>query len=412
MAKPRRDRAVDAEEIFNNAFAVDVDEPRPRPTPSQRAGVDDGWYDLEIVDDNPFQPRAYINQKRLEGLKKTLSDDGQLQAAPARPHPTRRGRFQLVAGHRRKAAIRAGANAGVKMPEPHLYIGKIRIEVAARTDEEMLEGAWVENEAREDFSIFDKARYYESLRQIETKRLAPQRLTPEPNAPNRGAAQTEDGLLSWEELVAARAREGKKLPGARTLRRIVAVLALGKLEAALSEINLAPDSESENGDFVGVTEKHCRALLLVKSGAARGRLLEQIAAEKLSANETLSRAGAMIAPTKTRQNSETATAPFEGAPAGENESTSAAAPDRTGAAASSSGKSKAKKSSTDESKTAFDDIVSAYLQPATIKIAEATRVYSTLHVGDDYRLRMTEELDALEAKCRQLRQALAMESVR
>lgn len=395
------------------------------------APINQGWADLELIHDNPFQPRAFINQERLKGMIKTMDEKGQLQPALARPYPSRPGHFQLCDGHRRRATVKAGANAGIKQPSPDRYIGKLLLHVQPLTDSEMLENAWAANEEREDFSVFDKARYYESLRLVETQRFARERLNPGSNAPNRGAAQTADGLLSWEELVAVRMRANKKIPGPRTLRNIAAVLELGDgLERQLSQINLAPESEVENGNFIGVTEKHCRALLLIKSRLNRSVLLAQIAAEKLSANETLKRAQAMQPAKKTATTTTAATenAASDDAPAQAEAQASSAQNSTAAGASSSTGATSSGVASTGASSTSArsapmattakapepaeevqGDIVAAYLQPARDRVMQAARVYKMLKTGPEYRDRAIQGLVELEAGCRELRRTLEYE---
>jgi ParB family chromosome partitioning protein len=64
---------------------------------------------IEKLDDNPYQPRRRMNQKRLEKLAHEIQEYGFKGVLLARVHPDDHQRYQLVYGHRRReAAKRAG----------------------------------------------------------------------------------------------------------------------------------------------------------------------------------------------------------------------------------------------------------------------------------------------------------------
>lgn len=357
------------------------------------------WVDVELCDDNPYQPRNVMAKQPLDKLIASINENGQIQAATARPHPTRQGRFQLGVGHRRKNAVLRGANAGIKQRDPHLFIGKLRVEVSSKDDEQMLNEAYAENEDREPLSIFDRAAYYVMLRELESRRIRGLGLTPvsSPTARKRaGAAVTADGLISWEELVAIRRDEGKPLPGARTLRRIVDVLAIPEpLRDRLALINLAdPDDKT----FEGITEKHCSALLLLKDARQQSDLIDQIEAERLSANETTERAKARRDGTRSKGDKAAS-----GDRPNDSPSTSSA---KDGTETSSSASPKAPDKAKKQGKQKGQDLIQAFLSPATQGVAEAARLWSELRVGEPYRAKMLEALDELDAKSIELRHAL------
>jgi ParB/RepB/Spo0J family partition protein len=196
------------------------------------------WADVAIIDDNPFQPRQTIDDIELQELIAGFDRDGQLVPALARPDPTHPGRLQLVHGHRRKQAVIKGANAGIRMPEPQDYVGKLLVIVREDvSDVEMLRWALDENENRQDVLPLDRARAYVQLREMTTRELVSQGHRP----------QGEDGLASWRQVAEYSGRHF------RQMHRTAQLLQLDpQVQKALE-----PD---ENG-VPELTERHGRAFL-------------------------------------------------------------------------------------------------------------------------------------------------------
>jgi ParB family chromosome partitioning protein len=59
---------------------------------------------IDLLDDNPFQPRVKMDGGELEELTESIASKGQIQAIVLRPKSD--GRYVTVAGHRRVAAFR------------------------------------------------------------------------------------------------------------------------------------------------------------------------------------------------------------------------------------------------------------------------------------------------------------------
>ena len=59
--------------------------------------------ELNLIDDNPWQPRVEIEPTTVEKLADSIRGIGLLQAPTGRPTPE--GRVQLAFGHRRVAAV-------------------------------------------------------------------------------------------------------------------------------------------------------------------------------------------------------------------------------------------------------------------------------------------------------------------
>ncbi len=84
------------EETINNAAKAPV-------APKQTDG-ETRLLSIDLLDDNPFQPRVKMDASELEELVESLSSKGQIQAIVVRPKSD--GRYVTVAGHRRVAAFR------------------------------------------------------------------------------------------------------------------------------------------------------------------------------------------------------------------------------------------------------------------------------------------------------------------
>ncbi len=103
---------------------------------------------VELIDQNPFQPRQGWNEEELAELTESVKTHGILQPLVARP---RGDRYELVAGSRRLEAAR------------RLSMAAVPLIVRQVTDREMLELALVENLQREDMNPADAAEAYQRL---------------------------------------------------------------------------------------------------------------------------------------------------------------------------------------------------------------------------------------------------------
>lgn len=310
-AKPAQDAEDEQSGSFKNTSTPPVSaplevapsplgEPLPAPLPVP-LGVSDPrqaaqagsmeWIDVDVIEDNPYQPRLSMDEAELRSLIASISQRGQLQPCMARPHPEHRGRFQLVVGHRRKEAVRRGASAGYGRPDAARRGGQLMCVVRDLDDEAMLDAAFAENEERSDFSVFDRAHYFKHKQRMASEKLNP------------GSRK----LLSFEAL----AQREKFAISPRMIRHIVDALELPtpvQEELARTDLN-APQAgeqpeESEAPRAQRPNEKHCRALLMLQGPASpdsatsrsatpeQEALLRAIKAERLSGNEALRRAEA------------------------------------------------------------------------------------------------------------------------
>ena len=102
---------------------------------------------------NPYQPRQYFSEEKLEELANSIKKNGIIQPIAVRPNKTENGKFEIVAGERRwLAAQRAGLH-------------EIPVTILDLSDVESLEVAIVENIQRDDLNPIEEARGYQRLNQ-------------------------------------------------------------------------------------------------------------------------------------------------------------------------------------------------------------------------------------------------------
>ncbi|HRH57354.1 MAG TPA: ParB/RepB/Spo0J family partition protein [Chitinophagales bacterium] len=104
---------------------------------------------LELIEVNPFQPRADFNQQALEELAASIKIHGVIQPITVRKITDRK--YQLISGERR---LRASKMAG--LTEVPAY-------VRTANDQEVVEMALIENIQREDLNSMEVALTYQRL---------------------------------------------------------------------------------------------------------------------------------------------------------------------------------------------------------------------------------------------------------
>lgn len=107
-------------------------------------------FDVSVskIKPNPYQPRKTFDQKALEELSESIKENGLFQ--PILLRETLVG-YEIISGERR---YRASKLAGLDSVPAIIY---------DYTDQQMMEVALVENIQREDLSIVEEARSYQSL---------------------------------------------------------------------------------------------------------------------------------------------------------------------------------------------------------------------------------------------------------
>lgn len=114
---------------------------------------------LELLADNPYQPRTVDVPEDIEKLARSIAADGLLQVPKARKNG--KG-FQLAFGHsRRKAFEWLAAFDGKIEPERYNHYTCMPVEVVELTDEEMYRHAITENVQRKDLNPIELAKALE-----------------------------------------------------------------------------------------------------------------------------------------------------------------------------------------------------------------------------------------------------------
>lgn len=106
---------------------------------------------IELLHNNPFQPRVAMDEESLQQLAETIESQGFQGVLIARPHPQIPGEYQLTAGHRRReAAKRAGLQT-------------LPVIIHSWTDQEMATLAATENIQREDLSPLEEGKLFQVM---------------------------------------------------------------------------------------------------------------------------------------------------------------------------------------------------------------------------------------------------------
>ena len=100
---------------------------------------------------NPYQPRQYFSEEKLEELANSIKKNGVIQPIAVRPNKEEKGKYEIVAGERRwLAAQKAGLH-------------EIPVNILELSDVESLEVAIVENIQRDDLNPIEEAKGYKRL---------------------------------------------------------------------------------------------------------------------------------------------------------------------------------------------------------------------------------------------------------
>ena len=102
---------------------------------------------------NPYQPREFFSETKLEELANSIKKNGVIQPIAVRPKKSEPGKYEIIAGERRwLAAQKAGLH-------------EIPVSILDLTDAESLEVAIVENVQRDDLNPIEEAKGYKRLSQ-------------------------------------------------------------------------------------------------------------------------------------------------------------------------------------------------------------------------------------------------------
>ena len=145
---------------------------------------------LDLLDDNPWQPRSTMDEKALEELVASLRAQGLIQSIAIKP--TAAGRFIIVAGHRRVAAFRRLREEAKTESERLKWSSIGALMKVAIDDGQLAAQAYMENVNREALTPLDEARALEAM--VE-----------------KGLAKTNDELASLLQQNVARVKRLRRL---------------------------------------------------------------------------------------------------------------------------------------------------------------------------------------------------------
>jgi len=121
------------------------------------------FIDLDLLDDNPYQPRAERDELKSAQLRESIANQGQLQPILVRKAGAR---WQIIFGHGRVEALRSLRN-DAKTEADRIRFSKVRAELRSDvSDEQMLLLGLLENIQREDISPVDCAAALFRLRSL------------------------------------------------------------------------------------------------------------------------------------------------------------------------------------------------------------------------------------------------------
>jgi ParB family chromosome partitioning protein len=126
-----------------SALIPDLPEPPPRTTTIEA--------DIDRITPNPFQPRAHVDEARLQELAESIKSNGVIQPIVVRKVGDE---FHIIAGERRWRAAKLAGLLRVPVAIRHLEAGQER---------SLLEMALVENIQRENLNPIEEAQAYRRL---------------------------------------------------------------------------------------------------------------------------------------------------------------------------------------------------------------------------------------------------------
>ena len=194
--------------------------------PSTEGGVDE--IDVDLIVPNPRQPREAIDDDSVRGLAESIREHGVLQPLVVTRGDSE-GVYQLVAGERR---LRAARLAGLR---------RVPVVVRDASKGELLELALVENLQREDLSALEEAHAY--------RRLA-------------------DEFDMTQEKIATRV--GRSRTAVANSMRL---------------LGLTPEIRDQLSAGT-LTEGHARALLALRTDAARDEAMREVLKKGLNVRQT------------------------------------------------------------------------------------------------------------------------------
>ena len=116
--------------------------------------------DLDLLDENPFQPRVKMDAAELEELANSIRTQGLIQYITLRPKSD--GRFIIVAGHRRVAAFRKLRDSAGEGDRPRFARIPAQLRLALE-DTQLASMAYAENVSRSGLTPVEEGRALEKM---------------------------------------------------------------------------------------------------------------------------------------------------------------------------------------------------------------------------------------------------------
>src|SRR5713101_9989792 len=124
---------------------------------------------LNQLERNPSQPRSMADEEKLEELIAAILQEGLIQ--PIAVRSTSESTYQIVAGHRRVAAVQRLYERTKGTDRQRQYEAIPAIVKAPLNDRRMATAAFIENDKREKLNLVDEAAALTRIRDILSARL-------------------------------------------------------------------------------------------------------------------------------------------------------------------------------------------------------------------------------------------------
>ncbi len=112
--------------------------------------------EIEKIEPNPWNPRTTFEDLAMEELIDSIKRFGIMQPICVRPHPSGKGKYQIVYGQRRWIACKKLKLKTIPVKEPIVSI----------SDKEAIDMMGDENIKRQAYSPVELAKYFETRRKI------------------------------------------------------------------------------------------------------------------------------------------------------------------------------------------------------------------------------------------------------
>ncbi len=197
------------------------------PDEEELSSLDVQEVSIELIYDSPFQSREEMKEEEFAELVHSIRHEGFSGVLVVRPHPERKGAYQLVAGgHRRRDAAKAAGHTTI----PVLVVEASDKAVGLRTAHENL--------TRSDLNVVEEGQLYLALRRKFS--LTQAELAAELKKSRDRIQACEDAAqspLDIQEML----KKGVGLRAAKYLRRLPSALERTPIIAEIPQGNLTAD---------------------------------------------------------------------------------------------------------------------------------------------------------------------------